>query len=64
MTYSLEAQIRAARKVQKAASDLSAACVEDLRIPQEVAPFARFYDRTVLQQESDVEMTVLIGKLS
>lgn len=61
---SIEAQIRAVRKLKKAAQDLSAACIEDLRIPHEAAPFARFYDRTMLQQEADLEVTVLLGKLS
>lgn len=60
---SIEAQIRAVNKVKKAAADLSAACVEQLRIPHEAASFARFYDRTVLQQEADVEMTVLLGRI-
>lgn len=60
---SLDAQIRSANKVKKAAADLSAACVEQLRIPHKAASFARFYDRTVLQQETDVEMTVLLGKI-
>lgn len=62
--WSIDAQIRATQKRKQAAMNLSAACVEALRVPDNVAPVARFYDRTILQQEASAEMTALIGKLS
>lgn len=64
MMVSMDAQIRAARTLKQAARDLSAACVDSLRIPQDIAPFARFYDHTMLEHDADIEMTVLLGKLS
>lgn len=61
---SLDAQIRATQKRRQAAMNLSAACVEALRVPGKAAPIARLYDRTLLHQEADIEMSTLLGKLS
>lgn len=61
---SLDAQIRATQKRRQAAMNLSSACVEALRVPGNAAPITRLYDHTLLQQDADIEMSLLLGKLS
>lgn len=62
--WSIDAQIRATRKRRQAAMNLSSACVEALRVPDNAAPLARVYDHTLLTQEASAEMTLLLRKLS
>jgi hypothetical protein len=60
---SLEAQIRAVRNMRQAAMNLSAACVENLRIPADAAPLVKVYDKTILEQDASPEMTLLLRRI-
>jgi hypothetical protein len=60
---SIEAQIRACRQMKKAAMDLSAACIEDMRIPGQVSPLVKLYDDFLLSQKPSLEMVALLGQI-
>ena len=59
----LDERISAIRAVKQASMDLSAACLEKLRVPGEVSPLVKLYDDYLLQQPVDLGMASLLGRI-
>lgn len=59
----LSPELRAVRQLRKAAADLTAACLEHMRVPSPVLPIVKFYDDTIIEQDAPVDMAVLLGKI-